>query len=171
MNRKVITFLSLFSLVLVLSIYYVVDNQIKGDELVNKTEDENIELSQNYYFSSLVLSRNEKHQEIIDEQVAVIASNDSSSLEVVLAKEIIKKQEEIMLLEETLEELIIECDCVASYVEILNDQYLLKAYKPNINNEEQLNLVDNIFVKVDNYIESNNVSLISDLLPVIEVKY
>ncbi len=172
MNRQVVTFLSLFSLVLVLSIYYVVDNQTPSDELVDKIEDENIDVtSSSYYFSTLILARDEKHQEIIDEQVGVIASNDSSSSEVVIAKETIKRQEDIMNLEEKLEGLIIECDCVSSYVEILDDQYLLKAYKPNLDLDDEISLVDNIFSKVDNYLDINNISFMKNLLPVVEIKY
>ena len=66
MNRKIVTFLSLFSLVLVLSIYYVVDNQTPSDQLVNNViSDDEVEVSSTYYFSSLMMARNEKHQEII----------------------------------------------------------------------------------------------------------
>ena len=172
MNRQIVAFLSLFSLVLVLSIYYVVDASNEKAELVNKEENlEDIEVSTGaYYFSSLMLERDEKHQNIIDEQVAIIASNDSDSQEVILAKETISKVEEIMAIEENLELLILDCDCVASYVEILEDQYLIKAYKPNISMDEELLLVDSIFTKIDTYIYENSVSLIEDLNPVIELK-
>ena len=172
MNRQVVAFLSLFSLVLVLSIYYVVDASNDKAELVNKEENiEQIEVSTDkYYFSSLSLQRDEKHQELIDEQVSIIASNESDSLEVIKAKETIASIEEIMFLEEELENLILECDLVASYVEILEEEYIIKAYKPNINLEEELLLVDSIFYKIDTYVLENNVELIDNLNPIVELK-
>ena len=176
MNRQIVAFLSLFSLVLVLSIYYVVDSSStlnSSDTLVNgEVENEDIEVnSSSYYFSSLALARDEKHQEIIDEQVSLIASNDADSEVVILAKETISKQEDIIVLEEVLEGLIMECECVSSYVEILDNEYLLKAYKPDLKQEEEILLVDTIFSKIDKYIEDNSILLIENLHPVIELKY
>lgn len=176
MNRQIVAFLSLFSLVLVLSIYYVVDSSSSinnNDELVNQNiKEEDVEVNSNaYYFSSLALKRDERHQEIIAEQVSLIASNDADSEVVILAKEAISKQEEIIELEETLEGLMLECECVSTYVEILEDSYLLKAYKPDLNIEEEILLVDTIFSKIDKYVKDNSILLIENLNPVIELKY
>ncbi len=173
MKRQIIAFLSLFSLVLVLSIYYVVSPMQNESLPVSKDHVEVEELSkENYYFSSYALAREEKHQEIIDEQVALIASNDITSEEVVLAKEVMQKEEEIMALEEALEiEVTSKCNFVASYVEIMDTYYNIFAYRPNMVEEEELLAVDSIFQTTDTYFLENQITWMKRLDPVIEFHY
>lgn len=172
MNRQVVAFLSLFSLVLVLSVYYVISPGQQEDSIVSTTP-ENVEnvSQETYYFSSLALARNERHQEIIDEQVALIASNDSTPSKVVEAKEAMQKEEEIMLLEEALEEVVMQCDFAASYVEILDTYYNILAYRPNMKADDELLAVDTIFQTTDQYLQENEITWIYGLSPVVEFRY
>ena len=71
MNRQLVAFLSLFSLVLVLSVYYVMmpstTTQLKENaQSVNL----NVKDATTLYFESLDLERDNAHQEYIDERNA-----------------------------------------------------------------------------------------------------
>ena len=77
MNKKVLTFLSLFSLVLILSIYYVVSpfgESNKLEEGVNINLNVNEDLDE--YFVTLEVSKENNYQEYIDEMNAIIASSE-----------------------------------------------------------------------------------------------
>ena len=70
MNRQLVAFLSLFSLVLVLSVYYVMmpstTTQLKENaQNVNL----NVKDATTLYFESLDLERDNVHQEYIDESL------------------------------------------------------------------------------------------------------
>ena len=81
MNKQVVSFLSLFSLVLVLSIYYVmipasreniknVDNQISSNN-----EELTIDNASNLFFTTLQENRKTRHDEVKNTQIDILASD------------------------------------------------------------------------------------------------
>lgn len=107
MNKKVVTFLSLFSLVLILSIYYVVSpfgESNKIDEGVNVNLNVNEELDE--YFVNLEVSKENNYQQYIDEMNSIIASSEHTNEEKKEALENIEKiKAQVELEKKTKEEL------------------------------------------------------------------
>ncbi len=100
MNKKIITFLSLFSLVLILSIYYVVSPF--GENLVNSNNvnvNVNINNEIDEYFASLEVNKEDNYQNYIDEMNAIIASSDYNNDEKKEALENINKMNNLKVLE------------------------------------------------------------------------
>lgn len=173
MNRQVVGFLSLFSLVLVLSIYYVaspiestpskdVNNQIKEDLQVEGND---------YYFSSYSLIRDENHRQTIEDQVSIISSSESTSAEVVSARERVELEERIMAAENALQDVINQIPFNASYVEITETEFIMMAYKQGANADQEIELVLSIFETTDSYIISNNLSFINLEAAQVEIIY
>lgn len=173
MNRQVVGFLSLFSLVLVLSVYYVVsDNDTSSTNLVTKTLDNSVSIeTEDYYFSAYSAIRDQNHQEVIDEQVAIISSSESSAEEVVIAREKVSLEEEIIKAEQALEDVINQIPFNASYVEISDDLFLMKAYSSSYSEDDEIDLVLSIFEKTDAYVVSNNLSFINLENAQVEILY
>ncbi len=174
MNRQVVGFLSLFSLVVVLSTYYVFDTNKKKLEdtnvVNNELQGDMEELSSsNYYFKSLSLARDEKHQDVIKEQVEIISSNDTTSEEVISARGKIELEQQYIILEEEFEKLVLGEDFISTFCEITPDTLIIKAYNPSLKEEDEFIYVDSIFVKVDQYINSNNISFLKTYMPCIEL--
>lgn len=73
-NRKLISFLSLFSLVLILGVYYVL---LPPVEIPNNPIDENVNVGdgEEAYFVSLNLEKEEERLRLVHEQYDIIASN------------------------------------------------------------------------------------------------
>ena len=107
MNKKVLTFLSLFSLVLILSIYYVVSpfgESSNIDQGVNVNLNVNEELDE--YFVTLEVNKENIHQQYIDEMNAIIASSEYTNEEKKNALENIEKiKNQVSLEKQTKEEL------------------------------------------------------------------
>ena len=104
MNRQLIAFLSLFSLTLVLSVYYVlipkvnVDNTISNPDQVVNGE---ILDAQAAYFENLSIERDSIYKGYYDQQNNILSSSSYSNLEKENALKLIEeyKKEEVQLLE------------------------------------------------------------------------
>jgi hypothetical protein len=107
MNRQLVAFLSLFSLTLVLSVYYVL---IPTASNSNKIEQENsnpvngvVLDAESAYFESLDIQRESSYQDYINEQNSILASSDYSNLEkeqaLINIEQYKTQQEEIYTLE------------------------------------------------------------------------
>lgn len=74
MNRQVVSFLSLFGLVLVLSVYYILlpTNLFINVPSTDKEVGTIINPSQDVYFETLFYELDAKHQEVIDENLALL---------------------------------------------------------------------------------------------------
>ena len=92
MNRQIVAFLSLFSLVLVLSIYYVMlpfANPASNDKNANVDIEDSTEL----YFASLLEKKNNEYEIFISEQTEIVASADASGEEKAQALAAIEQEE------------------------------------------------------------------------------
>lgn len=94
MNKQAITFLSLFTLILVLSIYYLVVPPIENDVNVSSKEVNNIDVLQKEIDSN--------HQENINNNNDVIASATSSKKEINEALSSIEKTNEQIKIEKNI---------------------------------------------------------------------
>ena len=106
MNKKVVTFLSLFSLVLILSIYYVVSPF--GENLDNNNTNVNLVVNEgnDEYFTSLEVAKDEDYDAYIDQMNAIIASSECTNEQKKEALENIEKRKNQKELEQkTIEEL------------------------------------------------------------------
>lgn len=96
MKRQVVAFISLFSLVLVLSVYYVMlPFSTSGLDQVVNTQ---IESSSDLYYSSLETNKTESYEEFVNSQNEIIASAEASNEEkanALLAIENKNKQKEL----------------------------------------------------------------------------
>ena len=120
-NRRLISFLSLFSLVLVLSIYYVLvpvsnvsldsDSNDIGDAVVSVTDGEDA------YFENLELAKVSKFNDDIDELNKIVASSSSTMDEKVNALEMIANKKKLNKEEQALKQAIKEAGYSNAYVE------------------------------------------------------
>lgn len=79
MKRQVVAFISLFSLVLVLSVYYVMlPFSTSG---LDQVVDTKVESSSDLYYSSLEANKNEAYDEFVSLQNEIIASAEASNEE------------------------------------------------------------------------------------------
>lgn len=111
MRKQAITFLSLFTLILVLSIYYL---------LVPPVKEENVSVS-NEQSSTIDVMQNELdqlHENNISDNNDVIASSKSSEKEINTALSSISKTKEIMKKEKEIVNLLNKNGYKESYVEI-----------------------------------------------------
>ena len=94
MNKKVITFLSLFSLVLILSIYYVISPFGESNTPIDNNVNVNVNLNneEDAYFVSLEVAKEEDYDSYIEKMNAIIASSEYSNDEKKIALENIEKR-------------------------------------------------------------------------------
>ncbi|MBE6131865.1 MAG: hypothetical protein E7180_00540 [Erysipelotrichaceae bacterium] len=124
MNRQLVAFLSLFSLVLVLSVYYVMmpstTTQLKENaQNVNL----NVKDATTLYFESLDLERDNAHQEYIDEMIKVYEGlNQEYTLEEAFYN--INNRNNIIEEEKKIEECIKSLGFTSCYAEVEGDDYI-----------------------------------------------
>ncbi len=111
MNRQAITFLSLFSLILVLSVFYILIPPIDETEIsvVSEVTSEVVSLQE-----TLDASR----QDLVTSNNEVIASANSSSQDIEDALESIAQTKELIAKEDEIVTLLVEAGYVNAYVEI-----------------------------------------------------
>ncbi len=141
MNRQVVSFLSLFGLVLVLSVYYILlpTNlfiKVNPDSEVSAT----ITPSQDVYFETLNYELDAKHQVIIDENVAVVVSSEYSNDQKEVALNNILSEKEKIKLEKNLVKLIKEQGFNNVYVEYLPHCIKIVLKSDDITNEQIANI-------------------------------
>lgn len=111
MRKQAITFLSLFTLILVLSIYYLLVPPVEKDEVkVSAKQSSSIEIMQE--------ELQQLHENSISENNDVIASSKSSESEINSALSSINKTKEIMKKEKEIVQLLKEKGYKECYVEM-----------------------------------------------------
>ena len=139
MNKQLVSFLSLFSLVLVLSIYYVMlpfTGTNLGDStnnlpVINEQED-----ATDSYFVSLDLQKSEAFEQLIDEQEDILASSTATIEEKTEALEEIARLEEVMEKESDAVAAIIDAGYPAAYVETYDQGIKVVVYKTDATRED-----------------------------------
>ena len=138
MNKQLVSFLSLFSLVLVLAIYYVMlpfSSNNLGDinnvPVINEQEDET-----EAYFVSLELQKTEAYEELIDEQESILASSTSTAEEKACALQEIARLEELMGKESEAVAAIVDAGYPAAYVETYDQGIKVVVYKDDATKQD-----------------------------------
>ncbi len=119
MNRQLVAFLSMFSLVLVLSIYYV----LMPGNASEKTEPviDLVTEASDPYFETILLEQEENYNEIIEEQYQIVSSSEYSNSEKVIALETIAKIQGTMENEKAIRDIIIDAGYPSAFVELYED--------------------------------------------------
>lgn len=132
-NKKGIWFITLFTLILVLSVYYVtmpsellLSNHSNYTEKKTKTEEENkeasVEIEESEILTSLRVESDEKVQKKLDELKTILTSKESSVEDKNTAYEEMKSLNTIRGTEEELEKLIEDEYDLKSFIKIEGDQ-------------------------------------------------
>ena len=170
MNKQVISFLSLFSLVLVLSVYYVVVPS-NNDQTVNGSIDSNGELNINdassLFFQTLIENRNSRHEEVKNAQLEILVSSEYSNEEKIEARTKLTNEELIENTELGLENSIVELNFNETFVEKLDDYFYVTVYDGSFNDDNDVLNVLKIIENFDNYFEVNNLSDMTYYQPVV----
>ena len=158
MNRQVVSFLSLFGLVLVLSVYYILlpTNLFINVPSTDKEVGTIIYPSQDVYFETLFYELDAKHQEVIDENLAIVVSSEVSNQQKEVALNAILSEKEIISLENTLVGLIKEEGYSNVYVEYLENSIKVVVKAEEVTNEQAAAIFTIVF-------ENSETNLIPEL--------
>lgn len=159
-NRRLISFLSLFSLVLVLSVYYVLvpvsdvslDNGVSdngSDAVVSVTDGEDA------YFENLELAKVSKLNDDIDELNGIVASSSSTMDEKVSALEMIANKKKLSKEEQALKQAIKEVGYSNAYVEYEDSMVKILVSKKDATKSDAVTIIKLVYEKLGNsYIPS-----------------
>ena len=114
MNRQAITFLTLFSLILVLSIYYIL---LPPENTANEVAVNNQEVSQ---IEALQKNLDKEREDLISENNAIIASSESDSDKIASALATISETKETAALEAKITKTVNEAGFKNVFVEVEN---------------------------------------------------
>lgn len=116
MKRQVVAFISLFSLVLVLSVYYVM-LPFSTDGL-DQVVDTKVESSSDIYYSSLEVAKNDSYEEFVASQNEIIASAEATNDEKATALQAIADKNKQLELENKVKAELKEIGYEKVYVEM-----------------------------------------------------
>ena len=162
MKKQVISFLALFGLVLVLSVYYVLlPNNMFASQLKpnNNTLNVGVTITEasDLFFSSLNTKLDEKHNSIIYTFEEIVASDNKTNEEKELALNMLVNQEKLMNNEDLLVSMIKDLGYYNAFVEYQEDMIKVVVKSSSLTNEQAAELMSLI-------IENS----VSSLLPEIE---
>lgn len=167
-NKKSIWFLTLFSLILVLSIYYITmpselllgnnieNSTVKEKDTQNKKEETKVTMKESDLLTSLRVEANDEMVKEMDELKSVLTSKDATSEEKNDAFERMKELNSVRGKEETLEKKIKEEFKLNSFVKmdgdqirvVVNTEKLDKKSANNIMRSVQSNFDDKMYISV-----------------------
>ncbi len=151
MNRQLVSFLSLFSLVLILSIYYITlpfKNVNKDNSPVNLE----IQDSSEVYFASLTSRKTAAYEESLAAKNSILASASATAAEKAVALEEIEKINLIMEHEDTAVSNIVEAGYAAAYVENYGDTVTVVVYKEAGTKLDAAKIMNIVFAEFGNTI-------------------
>lgn len=154
-NRRLISFLSLFSLVLVLSIYYVlvpVNNVVLNDSSISDGSDAVVSVTdgEDAYFENLELSKVSKFNDDIEELNQVVASSSSSMDEKVNALEMIAQKNKKNKEETNLKLAIKEAGYSNAYVEYEDNTVKILVAKKDATKSDAVTIIKLAYEKLGN---------------------
>jgi len=154
-NRRLISFLSLFSLVLVLSIYYVlvpVNNATLNNAGVGDGDDSVVSVTdgEDAYFENLELAKVSKLTSDIDELNQIVASSSSTMEEKVNALEMIAQKNKMSKEEEALKKVIKEAGYSNAYVEYEDNVVNILVAKKDATKSDAVTIIKLAYEKLGN---------------------
>lgn len=143
MNKRVITFLSLFSLVMVLSIYYVMlpmGNNVPIDDV--STVGNIITNAEDPYIESIILERKTSLNEDLESQLEIMANSSYSATEKCVAAERIEAIEKLLDVEEEMRTSVKELGFPSAFVEVKDKSIDVLAISETKTKEEALTIME-----------------------------
>ena len=152
--KRIVSFCSLFSLVLILSVYYVlspvsfandevVSNEINNDEVVEILDGESA------YFENLEVLKQAAFLEEIKELESILASASSTSEEKIAALEVKSEKTKMNAKEKELANLIKEKGYSNVYVEFEGDKVNVLVSKQDASKADALEVIRTIYPLID----------------------
>lgn len=147
MKKQVVSFLALFGLVLVLSVYYVLlPNNMFVSQLKPQTDNTlnvgvTIDEASNLFFSTLNTKLDEKHNGIIYSYEEIVASDSKTNEEKEMALNSLINQEKIMNNEDQLVSLIKELGYYNAFVEYQDDIIKVVVQASSLTNQQAAELI------------------------------
>lgn len=153
-NRRLVSFLSLFSLVLVLSIYYVLvpvnTATLNNDNLDDNSSQVSVSDGEDAYFESLELAKVSKFNDDIDELNRVVASSGSSMNEKIEALEMIAQKNKMNKEEMALKQAIKEAGYSNAYVEYEDKTINILVSKKDATKSDAVTIIRLAYEKLGN---------------------
>lgn len=144
MNKQAFTFLTLFSLILVLSIYYIMLPPVQDKEPVAKTQLSTIQ--------QLQVQLDKKREDIINKNNQIIAKESSTSDTINEALETISETKSLTEKEKTIISQLKELNYTEVYVEIDNETIKITALKKDGNQKDASLIISKVLQIVgENY--------------------
>lgn len=144
MNRQAITFLTLFSLILVLSIYYILlPPENTANQVVSNTE----EISQ---IEIMQKNLDKEREDLISKNNDIIASSQSDSDKIASALASINEAKEKVALEKKITEIINEAGFKSVFVEVENKTIKVVVDKKNGKESDANNIIKTVMEKTNN---------------------
>jgi len=153
-NRRLISFLSLFSLVLVLSIYYVLvpvnTATLNSDNPTEDSTQVSVSDGEDAYFENLELAKVSKLTSDIDELNQIVASSSSTMEEKVNALEMIAQKNKMSKEEEALKKVIKEAGYSNAYVEYEDNVVNILVAKKDATKSDAVTIIKLAYEKLGN---------------------
>lgn len=158
-NKQGLWFLTLFSLILVLGVYYVTmpseifssNNSVLKEEDSNKELESDVVKTESNYITALKIEKDEEREELTKSYEEIVNDKTSSTEEVNNAYEAIKKITSIKGIEEDIESKINKKYDVTSFVKYDNDNINVVIEKE----EHDISLANNIMRLVQEEFDNN----------------
>lgn len=144
MNRQAITFLTLFSLILVLSIYYIL---LPPEGEASEVSVNNEELSQ---IEVLQQNLEKERADLISENNAIIASSDSDSNKIAAALANISEAKETAALEAKITKIINDAGFKNAFVEVENKTIKVVIDKKEASSSDANSIIKTVMEKTKN---------------------
>ena len=171
MNKQVVSFLSLFSLVLVLSIYYVMvpaNREIKSvDNDKSSNEDVSIKDASNLFFETLVENRTLRHEEVKNTQMEILASNEYSNEQKLEAHNKLTYEKLIEETEIGIENAMNDLNFNEIFVEKNGSHFYVTAYDSTLISTDDYKKCVSIYDSFDNYFSKNDAEDLYKCEPII----
>lgn len=157
-NRRLISFLSLFSLVLVLSVYYVLVPANTNSGVSSDPDDSavvSVTSGEDAYFDNLELTKVSKLTSDIDELNSIVASSTSTMDEKISALEMIAHKKQLSKEEEILRRAIKEAGYSNAYVEYEDNTVNILVAKKDASKSDAVTIIKLAYDKLgSSYIPS-----------------
>ena len=162
MNKQVVSFLSLFTLVVVLSIYYVMvpSSSTSLDAVAGTQGEEQEEVvsnnAPNLFFTTLEENRKARHENYKNQQIEILASSSYTNEEKVEARINLQREEDLQQTEIDLEVNLSELEFNDVFIEKIDSYFYVTAYDITYNSDDDFKKVCQIAESFTEYFTENS---------------
>ncbi len=149
MNKHVVAFISVFTLGLVLSVYYAFIPKGGNDKPVNATVTTPVDPTKSY-FNNLAKMREENHSKNIDTFEASLQDSSEQEKAVILQK--IEEEQKVMELESTVDKKVIDLGITYVVSLVNSDRVTVNYYQGQETNVSEKDIMYTVMKEVDDHI-------------------